>query len=143
MPFETSLRCLAATLLCLSVASASLASGPATHAQHDPTEAAMESSFRGFAKSWMDKALARAARNQVRPRALGRSEGLTFLYRAVADDYDVALEPTGNPRSPYVGVLRYTEQTFQCRDARGAECTLASSQPVSEVFRFRGGRWSY
>jgi hypothetical protein len=137
------LRCLPATLLCLWVAGVSLASGPAMHAHHEPTEDAIESSFRGFAKSWMDEALARAARNQVRPRAQERTGRLTFLYRAVADDYDVALEPTGNPQSPYVGVLRYTEQTYTCRDARGAECTLASSQPVSEVFRFRSGRWSY
>ena len=143
MRIDTSLRCLATLLLCVFVAGASLASGPAMHALHDSSEEVMESSFRSFAQSWMDKALARAARNQTRPRAQARSGGFTFLYRAVADDYDVALEPTGNPTSPYVGVLRYTEQTFQCRDARGAECTLASTQPVSEVFRFRSGSWSY
>jgi hypothetical protein len=130
-------------LLCLSVAGVSLASGPPMHAHPDPLADAMESSFRSFAKSWMDEALARAARNQARPRAQERTGGLAFLYRAVADDYDVALERTGNPSSPYVGVLRYTEQTYTCRDAGGAECTLASSQPVSEVFRFRSGRWSY
>ena len=93
----------------------------------------------------MEKALARAERNQQRPRAqaAGSHDTLTFLYRGVADDYDVHLEPTGNASSPYVGVLRYTEQTFTCRDARGADCTLVSSEPVSEVFRFRGGRWNY
>lgn len=140
---SASSRRLAATVLCVFLAAASHASGPAMHAQHDPTEDAMSASFRSFAQSWMERALSRRDRNQLRPRARAGAGELTFLYRGVADDYDVALEPTGKPSSPYVGVLRYTEQTFQCRDARGSECTLASSQPVSEVFRFRGGRWSY
>lgn len=133
---------LAAMLLCFTFAAPGLASGPAMRVPEDPAQE-VQASFRSFAKGWMDKALARAERNQLRPRAQERGNGLTFLYRGVADAYQVALEPTGSPASPYVGVLRYTEQTFQCRDAAGAECTLTASEPVSEVFRFRGGRWSY
>lgn len=138
-------RTLAAILLCFGVATQGcLAAEPAMRASvgHDVSDAGLEESFRSFARSWMDRALARAQRNQIRPRAQGGTS-LGFVYRGVAQDYDIALEPTGNANSPYVGVLRYTEQIFQCRDARGAECTLAASQPVSEVFRFRKGRWSY
>ena len=144
MRFPIPLRALAATALGLVLAGASAASGPAMRAPVDPAASAMQASFRGFAEDWMAKALARAERNQQRPRAQAQSAGaLRFVYRGVAEDFEVGLEPTGNPSAPYVGVLHYTEQTFTCRDARGADCTLASSQPVSEVFRFRGGRWSY
>ncbi len=135
---------LAAAAVCAFLAGAAAASGPAMRAPVDPTESAMQASFRSFAQGWMAKALARGERNQQRPRAQAQGAGgLRFVYRGVGEDFDTRLEPTGNPSSPYVGVIRYTEQTFSCRDARGADCTLASSEPVSEVFRFRGGRWSY
>ena len=53
------------------------------------------------------------------------------------------LRPTGRPSSPYVGMLHYTEHVFTCNDVRGGGCAVTSSLPVTEVFRYRDGRWSY
>ena len=69
--------------------------------------------------------------------------GLLFTYRAVDDTFETELRPTGRPTSPYVGVLRYTEHTYTCNDVHASRCRVTSSLPMTEVFRYRGGRWTY
>lgn len=112
-------------------------------ARADSEAARYEASFARYAKDWMDRSLARNERERKRPVARESAGTLLFQYRAIADAYEVALEPTGNSLSPFIGVLRYTEQTWQCNDANGNDCRLMTSLPVSDVFRHRQGRWGY
>ena len=91
----------------------------------------------------MERARARGERDRERPRARPAADQLVFTYRAVAEEFETDLQPTGRPGAPWVGVLRYTERTFVCDDAQGATCHVTSSVPVVEVFRYRDGRWTY
>ena len=118
-------------------------SSPAMIAPGDSGASRAERSFSSFAEQWIDRAVARSARDSKAPRAQPRSLGLVFTYRAVDEKFLTELRPTGRPSSPYVGVLRYTEHLFTCRDLQGGGCAVTSSLPVTEVFRYRGGRWSY
>lgn len=131
-----------ALLACLLLGSLASAS-PAMPSREDVGDSMTEQSFGSFAEEWMGRALARGTRDSKAPRAHSGSAGLIFTYHAVAEDFETELRPTGRPSSPYVGVLHYTEQTFTCRDVLGAECTATSSLPVTEVFRYRAGRWGY
>lgn len=102
-----------------------------------------ERSFASFAEAWISKAVARGERDSDAPRARTGSAGLIFTYQAVGESFETELRPTGRPSAPYVGVLRYTEHTYTCADVEGSDCRVTSSLPVTEVFRFRGGRWGY
>ena len=53
------------------------------------------------------------------------------------------LRPTGHPASPYIGILRYSEQLYTCQDLSSGQCTVASTSPVTEIFRYQDGRWIY
>ena len=64
-------------------------------------------------------------------------------YRDYGDEFTVELRPTGHAAAPYVGILRYNEQIFSCAEVAGENCTLSSSIPVTEIFRYQGGRWIY
>jgi hypothetical protein len=64
-------------------------------------------------------------------------------YRDYADGFTVELRPTGHASAPYVGILRYREQIFSCKDITANDCTLSSQIPVTEIFRYQDGRWVY
>ncbi len=64
-------------------------------------------------------------------------------YRGFGENFTVELRPTGHPSSPFVGILRYEEQVYSCNDVDASNCSVASSLPVTEIFRYQGGRWVY
>jgi hypothetical protein len=139
------MRKLCALFALLSVASVApaLAGSSARVAPSDPTKASAEISFSWFAQEWMERALVRGERDRRAPLARMGSSGLVFSYRTVGKEFETELRPTGRRAAPYVGVLRYTERTFTCRDVAGERCRETSSLPMTEVFRHRGGRWAY
>ena len=99
-----------------------------------------EASFQTFAESWM----ARLARVEAQNRRSPSSNPATGVnYRGFGEDFRVELRSTGNPDSPYVGVLRYLEHVYQCSDAQARHCQVASRTPIAELFRFRDGAWIY
>ena len=83
------------------------------------------------------------ARNRLRPSIRPGAAKSVVTYRGFGDDYQVELRPTGHPASPFIGILRYTEQVYTCREASGSDCSVASSVPVTEIFRYQAGRWVY
>jgi hypothetical protein len=109
----------------------------------DAGAAGAERSFDGFAREWIARAVARGQRASDAPRARSGAAGMAFTYRAVDEDFETELKPTGRPSVPWVGVLHYTEHTYTCADALGSDCRVTSSLPVTEIFRFRDGRWGY
>ncbi len=95
-----------------------------------------------FAKTWMSKVESSEAQNRQRPTVRPGAAHSLITYRGFGDDYKVELRPTGHPVSPFIGILRYTEQVYTCQEA-GSDCSVASSVPVTEIFRFQDGRWVY
>ena len=135
---------------CMVVASALLlAAAPATadSLADIPNSNAVDenalSSFSEFAQKWMAKMEISEARNRENPTVRpGASQNLV-TYRGFGEDYSVELRPTGQPSSPFIGILRYSEQVYSCREATASNCSVASSGPVTEIFRYQGGRWIY
>jgi len=104
-------------------------------------EDGVRSAFETFAQKWMEK-VQRMARDQKPVVSPGAAQ-TTVTYRDYGDDFTVELRPTGHAAAPYVGILRYNEQIFSCRDLSSNDCTLSSQVPVTEIFRYQDGRWVY
>jgi hypothetical protein len=119
-------------LVFLLVAAQSLAESPAAIA---PAQNGAEASFSSFAESWMAK-LGRAESGN-------RASVKNGSYRGFGKDFQTQLRATGNPTSPYIGMLQYTEVVYKCSSASSKSCRVASTVPVMEIFRFRSGRWLY
>jgi hypothetical protein len=116
----------------LLVAAPALADSPAAIR---PAQNRAETSFTSFAESWMAK-LGRAESGN-------RASVKNGSYRGFGKDFRTQLRATGNPASPYIGMLQYTEVVYQCSRPGGKSCRVASKVPVMEIFRFRSGRWLY
>ena len=102
-----------------------------------------ERAFQEFASEWMQKVRTLEEESRSRPAVKAGATDLLFTYRGYGDDYSIELQPTGHARTPYVGLLRYTEHVYSCASMRAQSCTVASTVPVTEIFRYRNGRWSY
>ena len=99
--------------------------------------------FSEFAASWMTKLKNAEARNRKNPTVRpGPSQNLV-TYRGFGEDFSTELQPTGHPAAPFIGILRYSEQIYSCRKVTNANCSVASMVPVTEIFRYQGGRWVY
>jgi hypothetical protein len=99
--------------------------------------------FETFAREFMAKVHSREEREKRKPRVAAGPASTVFTYRGYGEEFRTELRPTGQATAPYVGLLHYTEHVYSCRDLEGGPCSIAASVPVTEVFRFRGGRWTY
>jgi predicted small secreted protein len=101
------------------------------------------SSFSVFAKKWMAKMETAEARNRQNPTVAAGPNQNQVTYRGFGKDFTVELRPTGQPSAPFIGILRYSEQIYSCREVAASNCSVASSSPVTEIFRYQSGRWIY
>ena len=109
----------------------------------DSADERARTSFSDFARSWMAKMQENEAQSRKTPTVQpGPSENVV-TYRGIGEDFTVELRPTGHPSAPFVGILRYNEQVYSCNGADASKCSVASSLPVTEIFRYQGGRWIY
>ena len=134
------MRCV---LLCtlLLISTAALASSPAALAK--PAQARAEASFHRFVARWMQKVHALEQEHREKPTVKAGASRPLVTYRGYGDEYSVELRATGHANTPYVGLLRYTEHVYSCETVEAESCRIASSVPVTEVFRYRNGRWTY
>jgi hypothetical protein len=119
------------------------AADPPARIAPDAASAAVSDSFESFARDWMSRAQQRAARDRANPRLAPGARDLVATYREVGPGFETELQATGRPGAAWVGVLRYSEQVMACADLRASNCHVVSTVPVTEVFRFRDGRWVY
>jgi len=118
-----------------------LADSPA--AISDASRSRAEDQFQKFAKTWMANVQRLQTQDRSKPTMRASAGGTQASYRGYSDDFTVELRPTGHPSAPYVGLLRYTELMYSCPGASATDCTVASRVPVTEIFRYENGRWSY
>jgi hypothetical protein len=97
-----------------------------------PTGDAIQASFDRFARTWLEGLDREGRRSEAARKA---------SYRRFGPDFDVELKPTGRPRTPWVGILRYWESHYRC-PAEGS-CELIQNTPITEVFRYQNGAWVY
>ena len=133
-------RLLAGCALLLLPATA-MADSPA--AISDASRSRAEDQFHQFAKDWMAKVQKLQTQDHDKPTVRAGGSGTQVSYRGYGDDYTVELRPTGHPSAPFVGLLRYTELMYTCPSAGSKDCTVSSRVPVTEIFRYEHGRWSY
>jgi hypothetical protein len=136
-PFLAALAVCSASAALSAAAFAQAAAKPAPRA--GPDAASVKASFDAFASAWMD----RMQRVEDDNRRSPKYDGGRTSYRGYGNDFRVEIKPTGYAPAPYVGVLRYEEQTFGCSDAGATECRMVSRIPVTELFRYQDGRWVY
>ncbi len=124
---------LAGALLGLALAGPAAAEPPAAipNSSHDRANATFES----FAKTWM-KQMEKAGRSQPRMIPTGAA------FRDPSDEFQIETKATGRPGSPFVGILRYQEEQLHC-DRDGGNCRSMGKTPITEIFRFKNGRWIY
>jgi hypothetical protein len=125
----------------LLAATAALAGSPA--APSNPAYMRAEASFQRFIEEWMQKVHALEQQHRSSPTVRNGADHPLVTYRGYGDDYSAELRPTGHPRAPYVGLLHYTEHVYSCETMEAESCRIASSVPVTEIFRYQNGRWSY
>jgi len=136
------LRLLTIATCLLLFSSLSLAGPPAAISEDDSHQRTLRS-FKSFASSWMDKMKRVETHNRTSPELRPSGSRNVASYKGYTSDFKIEIKPTGYAKAPFVGVLRYTEQLFTCADERATRCRVASTTPVTEIFRFQDGRWVY
>lgn len=102
-----------------------------------------EAAFQDFARDFMARVRGQEQRERRKPRIAAGPGAAVFTYRGYGEEFRTELRATGQSAAPYVGLLHYTEHVYSCRDLDGGSCTVASTVPVTEIFRYQKGRWSY
>ena len=120
-----------------------LAVAPAVADSLDDSDENAQSSFSRFAETWMARMRTTEAENRKNPTVQPGPSNNLVTYRGIGDDFSVELRPTGHPAAPFIGILRYSERIYSCRELSSANCSIASTVPVTEIFRFSGGSWIY
>ena len=131
---------IAACFLLLS--SPSLAGPPAAIPEDDSQQRALRS-FNSFASGWMEKMERAETQNRAKPQIRPYGSQTLITYKGYGGDFETEIKHTGYARAPFVGILRYSEQLYTCTDTRATRCRIASTTPVTEIFRFQDGRWVY
>ena len=129
--------------VCALLATPEIALADSPAAISDASRSRAEDQFQQFAKTWMAKVQKLQSQERGKPTVRASAGGTQSSYRGYSEDFTVELRPTGHPSAPYVGLLRYTELMYSCPSAAATECTVASRVPVTEIFRYENGRWSY
>jgi hypothetical protein len=93
-------------------------------------EAQVRSAFDSFTQNWMEK---------LRGSALHTGS----TVKRFSTTHTEEVKPTGSLSNPYVGILHYTEESYNCSDAAHKNCTLVDSTRVTEIFRYQNGKWVY
>jgi len=104
---------------------------------------AATSAFERHARSWMADLEKNEAENRRKAPVYGVAQEAVIRFDGYGDEYETQVKPTGHATAPFVGILRYKENLYTClRDDR-TRCTVTRSVPVSEIFSFKNGRWTY
>lgn len=105
----------------------------------------IETSFRSFGEQWIATLNASAAKKVSCHEVDGK---YMAEYTSYTQPCEITVKQTGQKASPYVGVLKYQQQTCSC----GARTSTAALQgpfscsmvcPVTAIFLYQNGKWQY
>ncbi len=99
--------------------------------------------FQKHARGWMADLEKNEARNRSAAPVYSMADEVVIRFDGYGDDFETQVKPTGEAKAPYIGILRYTENTYTCLRDGSQQCTVTRTVPVSEIFSFRNGRWTY
>ena len=124
-------------------APASAGEAPRASAGASASRERAEAAFQDFARDFMAKVRGQEERERHKPRVAAGPGAAVFTYRGYGEAFRTELRSTGQAAAPFVGLLHYTEHVYSCRDLAGGTCTVASTVPVTEIFRYQRGSWVY
>ena len=128
-------------LVCCAVLSA-----PACQA-NDEMEA--KQSFEVFKEAWLGKLNQHGEYGWEKIKVEKDSQdSYTARYKIITRATDSEVKATGDKLTPFVGILKYEEQTYS---SRGSTSELAKQGPfaserevvITEIFRYANGKWLY
>ena len=131
-------------LLCAASCALLMLTSSQVRAEQTPEE--VEAAFARFAGKWMLDLSPEAARERTLAVFMGgrqASDAQKLSYRSAKEGYELRTQATGKKAAPYVGILTYTEETWECASQAQESCKLVSSSPVTEIFPYKEGRWHY
>jgi len=105
----------------------------------------IEAAFGSFGAQWIAILNASAATKMSCQEVDGR---YVAEYTSYTQPCEMTVKHTGQPASPYVGVLTYQQQSCRC----GAGTSTAALQgpfacsavcPVTAIFLYKNGKWQY
>lgn len=102
-----------------------------------------KSAFERHARSWMADLEKNEAENRRKAPVYGVAQEAVIRFDGYGDEYETQVKPTGHATAPFVGILRYKEHLYTCLRDDLTRCTVTRSVPVSEIFSFKNGRWTY
>ena len=102
-----------------------------------------KSSFDRHARSWMAGLEKNEAENRRTAPVYSVAAEPVIRFDGYSDDFETQVKPTGHAGAPFVGILRYKEHLYTCLRDEASRCTVSRSVPVSEIFSFKNGRWTY
>lgn len=111
----------------------------------DPRDRA-DASFDQFARSWMDSVQelgVPASSATMIGDGITRNRDGVVTVRKYVDNFTTELRETGREGAEYVGILHYSESVYNCRENDLENCSVPSTVPVTEIFRYDNGRWIY
>lgn len=120
--------------------------GPGASARADDLEADLSharSAFQRHAKSWMADLEKNEARNRSAAPVYSVANEVVIRFDGYGDEFETQVKATGHAQTPFVGILRYKENVYTCLRDDEQRCTVTRSVPVSEIFSYRNGRWTY
>jgi len=104
---------------------------------------AAKSAFEQHARSWMADLEKNEAENRRKAPVYGVAQEAVIRFDGYGDEYETQVKATGHATAPFVGILRYKEHLYTCLRDDLTRCTVTRSVPVSEIFSFKNGRWTY
>lgn len=132
------------TLLFSAIPIALLLSGNTEAGADEPAKP--EKAFALFVDDWMEVLSQDAERERSRASLLGPEATPTqaFIYRAAAKKgLAIRTQATGKEAAPYVGILTYTEEIWECAAGDQESCKVVDSSPVTEIFPYTEGSWRH
>lgn len=87
-------------------------------------------------------------KNNKHVKQVGKEYVATYIH-IDADAVSTSMTPSTVTKGNYVGKIRYTETTYQCKGKTKKEalaatnCTQAGSRNVTEMINFDGKKWQY
>jgi len=115
-------------------------------ARADSVEASLsdaKGAFERHARSWMADLEKNEARNRSAAPVYRVANESVIRFEGYGDEFETQVKATGQAVAPFVGILRYKENLYTCLQQDETRCTVTRSVPVSEIFSFRNGRWTY
>ena len=107
-----------------------------------------EESFQEFNRKWMDGLYTREEKNKKNLTCKKVKDYYCAEYTGYSRTYSSTIKKIDSKETPYIGMLNYHEKKFESRadtfeKALSGPFNPVYEYPVTEIFSFTNGEWTY